>query len=140
MGLTIGQVARAADMGVETVRFYERQGVIAPPPRTGSGYRQYAADAVDRLKFVRRAQRLGFTLREVKELLALGADPDTDRADIRAKTQAKIDDVREKIHDLNRMLKQLVRLRDSCRGTGPAAGCPILTALNGADATPGAED
>jgi Cu(I)-responsive transcriptional regulator len=133
MGLTIGQVAKAAGVGVETVRFYERQGVLTPPPRSGSGYRQYAADAVERLRFVRRAQRLGFTLREVKELLAIGADPDADRADVRAKAQAKIDDVREKIADLKRVLAQLVLLRDTCHGTGPAAGCPILTALNGAE-------
>ncbi len=133
MGLTIGQVARAAGVGVETVRFYERQGVLAPPPRTGSGYRQYAAAAVERLRFVRRAQRLGFTLREVKELLALWEDPDAGRADVRAKTQAKIDDVREKIADLKRVLAQLVLLRDTCHGTGPAADCPILTALNGAE-------
>ncbi|HVK18975.1 MAG TPA: MerR family DNA-binding protein [Fimbriiglobus sp.] len=133
MGLTIGQVAKAAGIGVETVRFYERQGVLAPPPRAGSGYRQFPTDAVERLRFVRRAQRLGFTLREVKELLALGADPDADRTDVRLRAQAKIDDVRKKINDLNRMLAQLVRLRDTCHGTGPAANCPILTALNGAE-------
>ena len=133
MGLTIGQVARAAGIGVETVRFYERQGVLAPPPRTGSGYRQYAADTVGRLRFVRRAERLGFTLREVKELLALGADPDADRADVREKAQSKIDDVREKVRDLKLVLAQLVRLRDTCHGTGPAVDCPILTALNGAE-------
>ena len=74
-GLTIGELAKRAGVGVETVRFYEREGLVAPPPRTGSGYRQYPADTVSRLRFIQRAKELGFSLREIGELISLRLDP-----------------------------------------------------------------
>ena len=82
--LTIGEVAKAADIGVETVRFYEREGLIAEPPRRQSGYRQYPPDTIRRLRFIRRAKDLGFTLKEIGELLDLHVDPTRSCADVRA--------------------------------------------------------
>jgi DNA-binding transcriptional MerR regulator len=129
--LTIGRLAKRARVGIETVRFYEREGVLAAPPRTESGYRQYPEAAVTRPRFVRRAQQLGFTLAEIKDLLALWEDPSAGRADVRARAEAKIAVVRAKIRDLEGVLTRLVHLRDACDGAGPAAGCPILSALDG---------
>jgi MerR family mercuric resistance operon transcriptional regulator len=128
--LTIGQVARCAGVGVETVRFYERQGLLEEPARRDSGYRQYPEDVVARLRFIRRAKELGFSLKEIKELLALRVDPDTTCAEIKQRAQAKIADVEEKIRALQRIKKALVRLTAVCRGRGPTNECPILDALD----------
>ena len=128
--LTIGQVARRAEVGVETVRFYERQGLLAGPARTASGYRQYTEDVVARLRFIRRAKELGFTLKEIAELLALRLDPDTSCAEVRGRAKAKIDDIDAKIRDLQRMRQALDKLVASCRGRGPISACPILDALD----------
>jgi MerR family mercuric resistance operon transcriptional regulator len=127
--LTIGQVARNAGVGVETVRFYERQGLLEEPARRESGYRQYPQDVVARLRFIRRAKELGFSLKEIKELLALRVDPDTTCAEIKQRAQARIADVEEKIQTLQRIKKALVRLTATCRGRGPTSECPILDAL-----------
>ncbi|MBU4264141.1 MAG: heavy metal-responsive transcriptional regulator [Proteobacteria bacterium] len=129
-GLTIGKLAREAGLGIETVRFYERQGLIAPPPRTDSNYRLFPQDEVARLRFIKRAKALGFTLNEIKELLALRHDPQTTRADIKQRTLVKIEDVDRKISDLTRIKKALEHLASECDGLGPLAGCPILAALN----------
>ena len=128
--LTIGQVARQAGVGVETIRFYERQGLLEEPARKASGYRQYTADVVARLRFIRRAKELGFSLREVRELIALRLDPATTCADVRQRAEGKLADVDAKIRDLRRIRKALVRLAASCRGDGPVGECPILEALD----------
>jgi Hg(II)-responsive transcriptional regulator len=128
--MTIGQVARRAGVGVETVRFYERRGLLEEPARKESGYRQYTADVVSRLRFIRRAKELGFTLSEISELLALRLDPSATRADVRRRALAKIADIEAKIEDLSRMRDVLEKLTATCRGHGPAAGCPILDALD----------
>jgi DNA-binding transcriptional MerR regulator len=96
---TIGEVARRAGVGVETVRFYERQGLLAEPDRKASGYRQYGAEAVSVLRFIRRAKQLGFTLKEIQGLLALRLDAAATRADVRRQARAKLADVEEKIRD-----------------------------------------
>src|SRR6516225_6755483 len=127
--LTIGQAARSAGVGIETVRFYERQGLLQEPPRRNSGYRQYPEDVVARLHFIKRAKELGFSLKEIKELLALRVDPDTTCADVRSRAEAKIADVEEKIKALHRIKKALVKLTAVCRGRGPTSECPILDAL-----------
>ncbi len=127
--LTIGQVARQADVGVETVRFYERQGLLNEPPRRESGYRQYPEDVVARLRFIKRAKELGFSLKEIKELLTLRVDPTMTCAEVRSKAQAKIADVEEKIQALQKIKKALVKLTTVCRGRGPTSECPILEAL-----------
>lgn len=127
--LTIGKVARLADIGVETVRFYERQGLIQEPPRRESGYRQYPEETIQRLRFIKRAKELGFTLREIKELLALRIDPNTTCADVRRRAEAKINDIEEKIRLLSKMKKALTKLTMACSGRGPTSQCPILEAM-----------
>jgi len=128
--LTIGQVARLARVGVETVRFYEREGLLQEPARRASGYRQYPEDVIARLRFIRRAKELGFSLKEIRELLALRVDPETTCAEVRSRAEAKIADVEEKIQALQRIRKALVKLTGVCRGRGPTSECPILDALD----------
>ena len=128
--MTIGQVARHAGVGIETVRFYERQGLLEEPARKQSGYRQYGEDVVARLRFIRRAKELGFSLKEIKELLALRVDPTTTCAEVRSKAAAKIADVEQKIEALQRIRTALVKLTAVCRGRGPTSECPILDALD----------
>lgn len=129
--LTIGKVAQRAGVGIETVRFYEREGLIDEPPRGPSGYRHYPESVVPRLLFIKRAKELGFTLNEIKELLALRLDPETTCADVKRRTETKIVDIEEKMRSLRRMKKALVKLTESCiGGRGPVDECPILEALD----------
>lgn len=128
--MTIGQVARQAGIGVETVRFYEREGLLEQPARRLSGYRQFEPDAVARLRFIKQAQRLGFTLREIKELLALKLDPGGTRAEVRQRAIDKVADIDARIADLKRMKKALVPLIEACDGKGKLDGCPILAAID----------
>src|SRR5919201_5193477 len=127
--LTIRQVARHAGVGIETVRFYERQGLLEEPARKDSGYRQYQGGVVARLRFIRRAKELGFSLREIKELLALRVDPATTCAEVKARAEAKVADIEGKIQALRRMKKALHKLTTACSGRGPTSECPILEAL-----------
>jgi MerR family mercuric resistance operon transcriptional regulator len=127
---TIGFVARRAGVGVETVRFYERQGLIEKPPRRLSGYREYDDEVVSRLGFIRRAKELGFTLKEIKELLSLRRDPSTPAADVKRRAEAKIADIETKIRTLQRMKKALGKLTSACRGHATSAECPLLHALD----------
>jgi len=131
--LTIGQLARRAQVNVETVRYYERRGLIPEPPRRESGYRQYPKDAVARILFIRQAQELGFSLKEILELLTLRVDPETTCADVKRRAEDKIADIEEKLADLKQMRKALERLATSCKGVGPTSECPILEAME----TPG---
>jgi MerR family copper efflux transcriptional regulator len=128
--LTIGEVAKAADVGVETVRFYEREGLIAPPPRRTSGYRQYPPETIRRVRFIRRAKDLGFTLKEIGELLSLRVAPGTTCAEVRAMAVEKIGNVEEKIAELQRIKDVLNRLARACSGQGPTSECPILDMLD----------
>lgn len=128
--LTIGQLADRAGVGVETIRFYERKGLIAEPPRSASGYRHYAMNAVRRVRFVRRAKALGFSLKEISELLALRVDPSSTCGDVRQRAESKIGEINERITGLEEMKAALTRLSASCRGRGPATECPILDELD----------
>lgn len=128
-GLTIGKLAQAADVGIETIRFYEREGLIQPAARSPSGYRQYSEDAVARLQFIKRAKWLGFTLKEVQGLLELRHNPRARRSALKARTLAKIADIESRIEELERMKAALQPLVESCDGEGTLEGCPILTAL-----------
>jgi Cu(I)-responsive transcriptional regulator len=130
--MTIGQVAREAGIGVETIRYYEREGLLDPPARRPSGYRQYAADVVARLRFIRQAQRLGFTLREIRELLELRLDPRAKRAQVRLRAKAKLADIDQRIEELRRMKQALTPLIKACDGIGTLDGCPILAAIDSA--------
>jgi len=127
--LTIGQLAKRAEVGVETVRFYEREGLLDEPDRRASGYRQYDEDVVQRLQFIRRAKELGFTLKEIKELLSLKLDPSTTCADVKERAEAKIEGIEGKIRTLQRMKRALVKVTKSCSGSGPASECPILDSI-----------
>lgn len=128
--LTIGQLAKQADVGVETVRFYERQGLLEEPGRRASGYRQYDEGVVRRLQFIRRAKELGFTLKEIKDLLSLRVDPTTTCADVKEQAESKITDIEQKIRTLQRMKRALVTVTKSCSGSGqPTTECPILEAI-----------
>jgi MerR family transcriptional regulator, copper efflux regulator len=131
--LTIGDVARRAGVGVETVRFYERQGLLEEPERRASGYRQYDDEAVAVLRFIRRAKGLGFTLKEIKGLLALRLDASATRAEVRQQARAKVTDIETRIADLQRMRDVLLKLIRKCHGDGAATGCPILEALQGGE-------
>jgi MerR family transcriptional regulator, copper efflux regulator len=128
--LTIGQIAEQAGIGVETVRFYERRGLIAEPIRKASGYRQYEEEVVIRLRFIRRAKELGFTLNEIKDLLSLKLDPSTTCADVKGRAEEKIADIEAKIKSLRKMKQALSRLSKACSGRGKASACPILEGLD----------
>lgn len=127
--LTIGKVASESGVGVETVRFYEREGLLNQPARRPSGYRQYEPEAIARLRFIKQAQRLGFTLREIKELLALKLDPNATRKQVKDRAVAKIADIDQRIDELKRMKKALTPLILACDGKGALEGCPILDAI-----------
>lgn len=129
--MTIGRLARRAGVGVETVRFYEREGLIEQPPRRDSGWRQYPEGVVSRLRFIRRAQEVGFSLKEIEELISLRLDPSADSAEVRARAEAKIDEIEKKMRDLQGMKDALVRLAGACSGEGSAQECPILETLGG---------
>ena len=132
--LTIGQVAKRAGVGVETIRFYEREGLIAEPERRpSSGYRQYPPQAVRRVLFIRHAKDLGFTLKEVQELLQLRVDPNSTCADVRERARDKVADIEERIASLEQMKAALNRLAKKCRGRGPTTECPILEELDRED-------
>jgi MerR family mercuric resistance operon transcriptional regulator len=128
--LTIGQLARAGGVGVETIRFYEREGLIAEPPRLRSGYRQYPPSAVRRVRFIRRAKAVGFTLSEIQDLLALRVNADKSCAYVRDLARAKRLDIKRRIAELQHMGAALARLCRACRGRGPTSECPLLDALD----------
>jgi len=131
----IGEVARRADVNKETVRYYEKRKLIPEPDRRRSGYRIFTQRHIDQIKFVKRAQELGFTLSEIKELLELRLDEETSCSEIREEAQQKYQDVTQKIKDLRQIQDTLVDLIDSCSEGGPIADCPILNAIEGKNET-----
>ena len=128
--LTIGQLAQRAGVGVETVRFYEREGLISEPPRRPSGYRDYPPDTVTRIVFIRRAKELGFSLREVSELLELRVRPRRNCALVKRNADAKIADIDARIVSLRRMRRALKDLTKACEERTPTTECPILRSLD----------
>ena len=127
--LTIGKLAKRADVNIETIRYYERRGLIPKPDRRESGYREYSDEATKRILFIKRAKDLGFSLKEINELLSLRLDPGILCSEVKNRTELKIEDIEGKIKTLQRMKKALVRLTKSCSGFGPVKECPILEAL-----------
>ena len=127
--MTISQLAQKSQVNIETVRYYERRGLIPIAPRGPSGYRQFSEDAIKRIRFIKGAQEVGFTLKEITELLSLRVDPDTSCADIKKRAEVKIDEIEAKIRALDRVKKALTKLKAACRGRGPSSECPILEAL-----------
>lgn len=131
--LTTGRLAARAGVGVETIRYYERKGLLPPPDRSRSGYRRFPADAVDRLRFIRQAKGLGFSLKEIRELLSLRIDPEASCSEVRRRAEAKIGEIKDRVRGLQWMSEALERLAEACEGRGPVSACPILDALE----TPG---
>lgn len=126
---TVGQLARMAKVNVETVRYYERRGLIPETARSESGYRRYSQNVVTRIKFVKRAKELGFSLNEISELLSLQTGPDADCGDVKKRSEVKLADIEAKIRDLEKMRDVLSELVATCAGRGPTSECPILRAL-----------
>jgi MerR family copper efflux transcriptional regulator len=126
---SIGQVARCAGVGVETIRFYEREGLLEEPARRASGYRQYAQDAVTQIRFIKRAQHLGFSLKEIVELLTLRVDGQTSCEQVKERATAKLAEVEQKMVELQRMRQALLQVASLCAGEGPRSHCPMLDAL-----------
>ena len=126
--LTISRLAQLGGVNLETIRYYERRGLLAKPPRTEAGYRQFSPDAAQRLRFIKRAQELGFSLDDVGELLELRHDPKHNRDDVRARATEKIADIERKMEVLAAMKSVLVGLTERCQQCGPD-DCPILASL-----------
>lgn len=127
--LSIGQVAKRTGLGIDTLRYYEREKLIPPPQRGHSGYRRYTAEIVERISFIQRAKTLGFTLSEISELLNLRSNPERGAAEVKQKALAKIEDIENKIKHLEEMRKELIALAKSCRGNGGGDGCAILAGI-----------
>ncbi len=127
--MTIAQVARRAKVNPATVRYYEKRGLISTPHRRASGYRDYAEDHVRQIRFIKRAQEVGFTLREIRELLDLRLDPQADCGAVRMQTADKLADIEQRLRDLEGMRRVLGELLMACDGTGSTEACPILGAL-----------
>jgi Hg(II)-responsive transcriptional regulator len=130
MTLRTSDVAKAAGVNIQTLRFYEREGLLPPPKRTASGYRQYSEETVRIVLFIKRAQELGFTLREAKELLKLREPGPKRVAQARTAAEAKLHDIDAKIRDLAAIRAALASLVETCACSGGPVRCPILEALD----------
>lgn len=132
--MTIGQAAREAGVGVETIRFYERKRLIERPlTPSHDGFRIYPMETVKRVRFIRQAQKLGFSLGEIEELLSLRAEPSADCAEVRERAEAKLDEVKVKLAQLQRIHDALEQLIAACPGRGAIQRCSILETFNEAD-------
>ncbi len=127
--MKIGEVAKAAGVGIDAVRFYEREGLLPEPDRRPSGYRDYSPDAVLGLRFIRRAKELGFSLKEISELLSISREQDATAGDVKKLAEEKLADLEDKIRSLQRMKKALREVAESCPGRGPTSDCSILRSL-----------
>ncbi len=127
--ITIGKLAEQAGVNIETIRYYERRGLMPRPKRLESGYRQYSPDSAKRIRFIKHAQELGFSLKEIDELLSLKLDERTPCSQVRKRAEEKISEFETKIERLQRMKKALTKLTKACISNGPVSECPILEAL-----------
>ena len=127
----IGEVASRADVNKETVRYYEKRGLIPKPDRRRSGYRIFTHRHIDQIRFIKRAQELGFTLSEIKELLELRLDGDSSCEQVREKAELKLGEVKQKIKDLKNIKEVLGELIEACKADGTTEECVILNALEG---------
>ena len=127
--MQIGQLAQHAGVAIDTVRYYERQGLLPPPQRRASGYRQYGEQDISRLRFIRRAKELGFSLQEIQDLLRLSGSADADRSEVRALAQHRLVDIERRMRELDAMRATLATLVGQCSGQGSLEGCPIIDTL-----------
>ena len=130
MGLKIGDVAERGGVNLQTIRYYEREGLLPEPPRLASGYRIFPESSVRRVRFIKRTQELGFSLAEIRDLLSLREDAGAGAQEIRDRARAKVLDIEEKIRALRAMKEALNSLAEKCSGCGPLSECPILDALD----------
>ncbi len=131
--LSIGTVARGSGVAIDTIRFYEREGLLPAPRRRASGYRVYDRGVVVRLRFIRRAKALGFRLDEIRDLLALSEDREGGVEAVRQRAIERLADLDRRVRELNRIRRGLRELIDACPGHGAPEQCPILQALGGTD-------
>lgn len=131
--LTIGRIAQSAGVAIDTIRFYEREGLLPEPVRRASGYRSYDEGAVRQLRFIRRAKDLGFTLEEIRDLLALSADRQRGVKAVKKRAQERLAAIDARIAELTRVRDGLEELIDACPGHGSPEQCPILRALSDAE-------
>ena len=129
--MTIGRLAKQVGVNIDTIRYYERNGLIPEPVRRASGYREYETADVRRLRFILRATALGFPLSEIGELLSLSADRDV--RGVKRRAEEHLDQVEQKIKELQRIRRGLKTLVDACPGHGDLERCPIVAALSGED-------
>lgn len=128
--MKIGDVAKITGVSVETIRYYERTGIITKPTKPDKGFRNYTNDIVTVVKFVKNAQKIGFSLEEIKELLSLKIDPTNDCGLVKIKALSKIEEIEIKITTLETMKKSLIELANRCSGKGKTSTCSILNALD----------
>lgn len=128
-GITIGKAAKQAGVGTDTLRYYERAGLLPAARRSAGGYRQYSSDDIARLRFIRRAKRLGFSLEEIAELLAL-SDGNGDRRDVKRLAERRLLELEHKLAALGAIRTALAELVARCSGRGPLTGCPIIESVN----------
>ncbi|HAW32135.1 MAG TPA: heavy metal-responsive transcriptional regulator [Planctomycetaceae bacterium] len=126
--LTIGRVAQSSGVGVETVRFYERKGLIEQPIAQAT-FREYPPEVIERIQFIKRAQQLGFTLAEVKQLLGFAHKPSSSKQEVKQLAGRKLIEIRHKIEDLQRLESTLASLHEKCSGRGTLSGCPIIESI-----------
>lgn len=130
MALKIGEVAARGGVNLQTIRYYERERLLPKPPRLDSGYRVFPEQTVDRIRFIKRAQELGFSLAEIRDLLSIQIDPNKECSDVRQLARAKVADIERKIRTLESMKRTLTRLSKMCPGSGPSSDCPILESID----------
>jgi len=128
--MQIGEISKRIGITVEAIRFYEKQGLIEKPQRNESGYRNYPDETLQRVSFIKKSKELGFSLKEIKELLLLRYEPGTTCNDVKQKAEEKVADIENRINSLVKMKDALNGLVAACTGTGPASSCPIIEALS----------
>lgn len=129
MPLRSSTLAERGGVNLQTIRYYEREGLLPKPPRLKSGYRMFPETAVQRVRFIKRAQELGFQLSEVRQLLSIQIDPAKECSDVQRLAKAKVEDIEARIRTLQSMRRVLSNLADACPGRGPSSECPILESM-----------
>lgn len=127
--LSIGKIAKSSNVRIDTIRYYETNGLIPKPKRSESGYRLFSENTVDRIHFIKKAQTLGFTLKEIKELLSLKANSKKSCSSVKVKAQVKMKEIKEKITVLENIYHSLNQLMKQCDSTLPISECPILDSM-----------
>ena len=127
--MTRSELAKKCGVNIETLRYYEKRKLLGPPPRSKSGYRLYSEEDAVKIRFIKNAQKLGFTLREIGDLLKLRVRQDAPSESVLIRVQNKLEEIEKKIHDLRSMKKTLQILAGRCQSEGPTRACPILASF-----------